>query len=32
MMDLALPRMTSPALGGSWYHEEAIREERARQE
>jgi hypothetical protein len=32
MMDLALPRMTSPTLGGSWYHEEAIREERARQE
>ena len=27
--DRALPHMSSPALGSAWYHDEAIREERA---
>jgi hypothetical protein len=31
-VSLSLPRLVSAALGGNWYHEEAVREaERARQ-
>jgi uncharacterized protein DUF2735 len=28
----ALPRMPSPPLGTAWYHDEAIRQERARED
>jgi hypothetical protein len=30
--DRALPHMTAPAFGGAWYHDEAIRDERTRED